>query len=247
MDTWRYFELTHSTHELMNPSCLERMDELGEAIGLKAGARVLDVACGHAAMLLRWQRRFGVTGLGVDASPYHSRRARERVAADAPEALEVREGRGEDLRTEERFDVACCLGATWIWQGHRGTLDALKGFAKPRGVVVVGEPYWKSEPPDAYLEAEGLRRDEVHELDQCRQSALDLGMELIWMKASTLSEWDDYEMRQCVAVDAFASAHPDDPDLGELRAKRRHHDEAYFRWGRDHLGWAIWAFRVPGC
>jgi SAM-dependent methyltransferase len=246
MDVWRYFEVTHSRHDLLNPSRPETMSELGEALRLRPGLLVLDVACGHAEMLLRWHELFGIKGLGVDASPYHSRRAKERVAARAPEALEVRQARGEDLELDERFDVACCLGASWIWKGHRGTLEALAGFAKPGGAVVVGEPYWKAEPDPGYLRAEGCAREDFLDLEGCRRAALGLGFELVWMRGSSLVEWDEYEMLQNVALDAFARVHPDDPDLSEMRAKRRMHDEAYFRWGRDCLGWAIWAFRAPG-
>jgi len=119
------------------------------------------------------------------------------------------------------------------------------GFGKPGGVVVVGEPYWKKEPAAAFLEIEGVAREDFHDLDGCRQVALDLGLELSWMRGSSLAEWDAYEMRQCAAVDAFAQAFPEDPDLDEVRARRRLQDESYLRWGRDSLGWAIWAFRVP--
>ena len=46
-------------------------------------------------------------------------------------------------------------------------------------------------------------------------------------------------------VETLLAEVPDDPDLEEIRAKRRMHDEAYFRWGREALGWALWAFRAP--
>lgn len=246
MDAWRYYELTHSAHDLLNPFRPERLDLLGERLGLGPGRRVLDVGCGHAEMLLRWHERFGVTGVGVDASPHHSRRARERAALRAPGAVEILEGRGEDFASDERFDVACCLGASWIWNGHRGTLEALLGLVRPGGAVVVGEPHWKEEPAPEYLEAEGLELGSFHDLAGCRSVALELGLELIWMGDASLEEWDEYEMRQALAVDAFARAQPDDPDLDALRARRRRHDEAYLRWGRRCLGWAVWALRAPG-
>ena len=46
---------------------------------------------------------------------------------------------------------------------------------------------------------------------------------------------------------AECSALPDgdDADLDALRTRRRAHDEAYVRWGRDCLGWALWGFRAP--
>ena len=244
MDTWRYFELTHSGHDLLNPFRPERLDLLGERLGLGAGSRVLDVACGHAEMLLRWHERHGSGGVGVDASPYTIARARRHKAARAPQAdIELVHGRGEDYATDERFDAACCIGASWIFKGHPGTLAALARFARPGGAIVTGEPYWKEEPPRAYLEAEGLQRDEFHDLAGCHRVALDLGLDLVWMAGSSLEDWDRYEMRQAAAVDAFAREHPDDPDLEALRARRRGYDASYLAWGRRCLGWAIWVFR----
>jgi SAM-dependent methyltransferase len=247
MDMWRYYEVTHSGHDVMNPSSPDRLDELADALALGADARVLDLGCGHAEMLLRWHERRGVTGVGVDASPYAIQRARERKEARAPRAdIALVHGRGEDFRTEERFDAACCIGASWIFGGHAGTLTALRALAKPGGAVVVGEPYWREEPPAAYLQAEGLERTQFHDLAGCLQVARGLDLELVWLAGSDVAEWDRYEMRQAAAVDAFARAHPEDEDLEEIRALRRKYDESYVRWGRACLGWALWAFRAPG-
>ncbi len=204
------------------------------------------MACGHGVMMQQWHERFGATGVGVEASPYTAARARTLAADRAPRAIEIVEGRGEDFATDERFDVACCLGAAWIWGGYRGALEALSRFCKPGGAVVSGEPYWRSDPPAEYLEAVGFPRDTYNDLDGCRRVARDLGLELIWMAASSEAEWDGYEMRQNASLDAFAKDNPDDPDLPGFRATRRRHDASYFRWGRASLGWALWAFRLPG-
>ena len=246
MDTWRYFELTHATHDLLNASSPPQLDKMGAMLGLQAGERVLDIACGHAELLLRWHANHGVTGVGVDASPYHSARAQRRVDdSGVGAAIRIVHGRGEEFATDERFDVACCVGASWIWQGHAGTLRAIRGFARPGGAVVVGEPYWKEEPPAEYLEAEGIAREDFHDLGGCLQVARDQGLELVWMAGSSEAEWDEYEMRQAAAVDAFARRNPDDPDLPDLRARRRRHEDSYVRWGRRCFGWALWVFRVP--
>lgn len=246
MDMWRYFDVTHARHGLMNPFTPERILELGDVLRLDATTRVLDIACGHAEMLLLWHERFGITGVGVDASPFHHARGVERKEARAPDAdLELRHGDGAAFTSDERFDVAVCLGASWIWNGHAGTLRALTGLAKPGGVVVVGEPHWRAEPTDAYLATEELTREVFHDLAGCRDVALEQGLDLIWMADASLADWDRYEMLQAAALEEFARAHPDDPDLPALRARRRRADEAYLTCGRDCLGWAVWAFRTP--
>lgn len=246
MDMWRYFEITHALHTVMNPSSGARLDELGDVLDLTASSRVLDVGCGHAELLIRWHRRFGATGLGIDASPYAFERARRRVEEHVPDgSVEVRHGKGEEFTTDERYDVAVCLGASWIWGGFRGTLEALTGFAKPGAIVVSGEPFWKADPPPAYLEIEGLTADSFHTLGGCHAVARELGLRPVWMQVSSGADWDRYEMTQAMAVDHFVRANPDDPDLDALLAQRDLHDQAYLRWGRDVCGWAIWAFRTP--
>lgn len=249
MDRWRYYDLTHARHDVMNPMAPARLDELGDALRLEAADRVLDVACGHAELLLRWHARFGVTGVGLDASPFTIARARRRVAERAPGAgLELVHARGEEFAPSERFDVACCVGASWIWGGHAGTLRALTGIVRPGGAVVTGEVYWKEPPPPAYLDylrADEPETPEVHDLATCHRLALDQGLSLVWFAGSADAEWDRYELLQSAAVDEFARTHPDDPDLEELVAERRRHDAAYLAYGRRCLGWALWAFRVP--
>jgi len=244
MDPWLYFEVTHSTHQIMNPSSPARLEALVEVLELKAGHRVLDMGCGHAELLLRWHELAGTTGIGIDASPYQAERARERVSQRAPGAVEIIEGRGQDFATEEKFDVSCCLGVTWIWGGFAGTLEALVGFTRPGGAIVVGEPYWRREPPVEYLQRAEVERDAFNELAGCRRIALEQGLGFIWMAGSTEAEWDEYEMRQSASLDAYTRAHPDDPDLPELQSQRSQYEDLYFKWERDCLGWAIWVFRV---
>lgn len=249
MDRWRYYDIAHARHDVMNPLAPARLDALGDALRLRPSSRVLDMGCGHAELLLRWHERFRITGVGVDASPPTIARARRRLATRAP-GVDIRllHEPGESFASAERFDVACCVGASWIWKGHAGTLRALMGFVRPGGAVVTGEVYWKEPPPQKYLDY--LEADEPHTLDirdlaGCHRIALDLGLSLVWFGGSTDEEWDRYEMLQTAAVDAFALEHPDDPDLAALRAERRRHDEAYLAHGRRCLGWGLWAFRTP--
>jgi hypothetical protein len=54
----------------------------------------------------------------------------------------------------DRYDAALCLGATFIWGGLPGTLDALTPAVRRGGFVAVGEPYWRKWPPPEEFEAE---------------------------------------------------------------------------------------------
>ena len=249
MDIWRYFDVTHGLHTYCNPISEEGVLEMESVLELKPGMRVLDIASGLGEMLIGMACRHGVSGVGVDVSPYAIRRAEARKAALAPQAdIRFLEMKGEDYAPpsdpDERFDVVMCVGASWIWKGYKGTLRALEGFVKPGGLIVNGEPFWRMSPPDAYLRSASLGRHEFPTLDEYYGTLSDLGLSLVWMRGVTEQEWDRYEMLQVTSFDRFARENPGDPDLEEIRKKLVPTKEAYFRWGRSVCGFAFWVLRT---
>lgn len=245
MVDWFYYDVLHGLHRFCNPVSEDGIDELIAVLDPRPGTRVLDVACGHGELLLRLAER-GAQGVGVDLSPFAHARA---VAA-----LEARGGRldvdfvhadGKAYAPERPFDVACCIGASWIWDGWEGTLDALLAFTRPGGLVVAGEPYWKLPPPARYLELEGLTADQFPALDVFFAGALKRRLSLVWMRRSTDADWDRYEMLQTASFDHFVREHPDHDRLEAIRDRLVPSKEAYVRWGKDCLGFAIWVFRKP--
>ncbi len=247
MDTWKYFGITHADHIVCNPTSAERFEELVGLVELAPGARVWEAACGKGELLIRLADRYGVQGTGVDASPYELAVARERAAARVPSAdLRFVEGDAAQVPpVPAGVDLAACLGASWIWGGHRGTLRALRGYARPGGLILVGEPHWRREPEPAYLAAAGLAAAEFSTLHGNIQVAAEEGLTLLYALPSRDEDWDRYEFLQLRAAERHALAHPDDPDVPELLARVRRDNDTYLRWGRDTLGWSIFLFRVP--
>jgi SAM-dependent methyltransferase len=235
VETWFYFEVTHREHLYCNPIGADRVEQAIDLLELNDGQRVLDIACGHGEFLRRCESRAKVETIGVDLSPYASRRAIDK-------GTQVLVMDAKDYKPDEPFDVVSCMGASWIWNGYAGTLRALKAMSK--SLILVGEPYWIADPPDAYLEAENMARDLFPSLAEYRAFAVDLGLELVWMAGSTLAEWDHYEMQQNASLDRFAREQPDHPDLPAIREQRRKMDEIYLRWGREYCGYALWLFRI---
>ena len=248
MDTWKYFAITHADHVVCNPTSPERLDELIGFLDLPRGARAWEAACGKGELLVRLAERLAIRGVGVDTSPYEIHAARERAAARVPDAnLRFVEGDAAAHPAEPAsVDLAVCLGASWIWGGHRGTLRALREAARPGGLVLVGEPYWRREPDPAYLAFAGLAGDFCATLHGNVEIAAKEGLTLLYAMPSRDEDWDRYELLQLRAAERHALAHPDDPDVPELLARARRGCEEYLRWGRDTLGWAIYLFRAPG-
>jgi SAM-dependent methyltransferase len=94
-----------------------------------------------------WARDHGITGVGVDISTVNVALARER-AAELGVDVTFRHGDAAAWKADRPVDVASCIGATWI--GHRvaGTIEILERSLEPGGLLLIGEPYWRLEPPD---------------------------------------------------------------------------------------------------
>jgi SAM-dependent methyltransferase len=248
MDTWKYYGITHVDHVVCNPTSPERLDELIGLLDLPPGATVWEAACGKGELLIRLVEQHRVRGTGVDISPYEIAVARERAAARVPAAgLTLIEGdAAAHPPGPAGVDLAVCLGASWIWGGHRGTVAALRDFVRPGGLVLVGEPYWRRKPDPDYLAAAELAAADLSTLHGNVEIAAEAGLTLLYALPSRDEDWDRYELLQLRAAERWALAHPDDPDVDELLDRARRGAHAYLRWGRDALGWAIYLFRAPG-
>ncbi len=246
MDTWKFFDITHKEHDICNPSSLEKFARLVQLLRLPPGAKVLELACGKAELLAQIAETYEVTAVGVDTSPYCIRDAQAKLAQRVPHAaITLLEMDGAQYQPEEphSLDLTVCLGASWIFNGHKGTLTALQAMTKPGGQIVVGEPYWRQEPSPAYLEMAGLDRDLFGSHVQNALTGQELGLKLLYTLDSNLDDWDTYESLQWYASENYALAHPDDPDVPELLARMRAQKQEYLQYGRSTLGWAIYLFR----
>jgi SAM-dependent methyltransferase len=228
---------------------VEKLEQLIALLRLEPGARVLEIATGKGELIIRLAEEYGIGGVAVDLSPYCIRDARQKQGRRAPGApLTFLEMDGADYEPDEpeSFDLVACIGASWIYGGHRGTLKALNEMADEGSWVVVGEPYWRKEPPAAYLEASGQERGAYGTHYGNVQVGQALGLELVYTLVSNEDDWDRYEGLQWYAATAWAREHPGDPDVEEVLKRVRGDREAYLRWGREALGWAIYAFKKGG-
>jgi SAM-dependent methyltransferase len=245
MDMWKYFGVTHTDHTVMNPMSLAKIKELIDLLRLPDGGRVLDVACGKAEFLCLVAERYEVTGTGIDLSPVTYEEARKNVSArkltDRIELLNMDGGKYEPDRPET-LDMASCIGGSWIYQGHRGTLEALSKMVRPGGLVLVGEPFWKSPPDPEYLRLTEQEAESYGSHASNVQTGVDLGLTFLYSAVSTEDDWDRYEGLQWQAAERYVAAYPDDPDVEALLGTVHKNRDAYLRWGRDCLGWALYLF-----
>lgn len=244
MDLWKYFAITHERHVYCNPFSAEKFAELIELYDLPGGARVLDIACGKAELLTRISQRWQCAGVGVDLSPPFVEAARARVAeAGLDDPIEIVLANGSEYEAAPgSFAVAQCIGASWIWGGVAGTLAALADFVPPGGLVALGEPFWRGEPSPEHLAAGGYSREQFASHEENCQAGSAAGLVLLHAIAANEDDWDRYEGLLWLSAERHARAHPEDPDVPELLERVHAARNAYLRWGRDELGWAVYLF-----
>jgi hypothetical protein len=244
--SWKFYDITHKYHPILNPSNLEKLDRLVSLLKLEPNAKVLEIATGKGELITQIIERYGVSGVAVDLSPDHSRDARTRFAKRIPDAdLTFLEMDGAEYQPDEpeSFDLTLCLGASWIWNGHRGTLAALKTMTKPGGLIAVGEPFWLQEPDPEFLKRAGYEKETFATHYENVKMGEELGLNLIYTIVSDHYDWDNYYSLWWYAGEEFIRQNPDDPDLPAFKEWLADAKEQYLRWERDAMGWAIYLFR----
>jgi len=241
----RFHEIAESRQRILNPFTEEQLDLLGRILGLRAGMRQLDLACGKGEMLCRWARDHGTSGVGVDISAVFLAAARERVAelGVADRVTLVQGDAAKYEATPGGYDVVSCIGATWIGSGLVGTLALMRRALKPGGLLLVGEPYWTEPPPTEAYAALGVGTGDFVSLEGTLDRIESASFELVEMVLASHEGWDRYEAPHWWAIHDYLRAHPDDPEAAALRDWARSDRRGYFRYGRRYLGWGVFVLR----
>ncbi len=244
MDLPRIFTIRESSHRIHNPFTPAKYATLGEALRLPAGARVLDLASGSGEMLCTWARDLGVSGTGVDISTMFTQQARDRaVELGVADRVEFVHGDAAGYVADEPVDVAACVGATWIGDGVAGTLDLLTRSARPGGMLLVGEPYWRRIPRDEETaracEAETIA--DFLPLPDLLEQLGALGYDVVEMVLADEDSWDRYTAPQWLNMRRWLDQNPDDELAPTVREELTAGPARYARYQREHLGWGVFA------
>ena len=234
-----YYAVAERDHDLQNPTSPEKIRRLGELLRLGPESQVLDVACGTGGPAMLLAATFGCHIVGVERAPDFVAWGRERIeAAGLSDRVEIVEGDASAYPLEpEAWDVALCLGATFVFADLAGTVAALMPTVKPGGFLAVGEPFWKEWPLPREVDDEGyVPLEETVERFTAR------GLALTGLIASSVDDWDNYESLRWRAVEEYLAEHDD----AEIRERHERTRANYLRWERKLFDWAIFVGRRPG-
>ena len=246
MDALEQHEIGESSHRILNPFTEDKLMLLGEVCRLEPGQRQLDLACGKGEMLCRWAQRYGVGGVGVDISEVFIPAARARAAElKVTDLVEFELGDAAIYQAEaESFDVVSCIGATWIGAGLQGTISLMSQPARREGLLLVGEPYWRQEPPVGALVSLGIAPNEFTSLAGTLDRIEATGAELVEMVLADGDSWDRYAASQWWNVHEWLRANPDSPDAAEMRRYLEDSRRSHLEYQRRYLGWGVFVLRV---
>ena len=225
--------------DLLNPTTPEKLIRAGEIAGLEPGDRVIDFGCGFAETLILWAERFGISGVGIDVRPYACERAERRIAERGlSERLEIACGNGAEYTfPPHSFDLAACIGATFIWGQLPEAVHAMKQAVVPAGKLVIGEAFWQAEDVPAEFRAQQTGViDEVELLQGARRE----GFDFEYVMHSNRDEWDRYEADNWYGLLRWIEANPHHPERQQVIDHLHESQEEYFRYGREYFGWAMY-------
>jgi len=244
MNIPRIFNISESAHRIHNPLSPEKLATLGKALRLEPGSRVLDLGSGSGEMLCTWARDHGIIGIGVDMSQLFSEQAKLRAKElGVSDQVKFIHNDASGYVSDEKVNVAACIGATWIGGGIAGTIQLLARSLCPEGIILIGEPYWRLMPPSEEV-ARGCQANAISDflmLPELIASFNELGYDVVEMILAIEDDWDRYEAAKWRTMRRWLEVNPNDDFAKEVRAELSSEPNRYVTYSREYLGWGIFA------
>ena len=238
MDFFDLVNISEAYLELINPTSPEKILTVGTVLGLNEECRVIDFGAGYGEVLSLWGEYFGISGLGIDIREHACQRARKKLTERGfGGRIRIVCANGAEYPYDKgTYDVAACIGASFVWKGLLPALKGLKAAIHSNGRIVIGEPYWRTnQVPPEYAQSE-----KVHTELEILQLIRSEGFDLEYIVRASEDDWDKYEANNWFGLVQWIEDNPEHAELGEVINFLHKIQDEYFRYGRQYLGWAMW-------
>lgn len=132
------------------------------------------------------------------------------------------------------FDTVLLIGASHALGGLEAGLPEIDRVLRSGGRALIGDGYWQRGPAPAYLEVLSATPEEMPTLTALCERV----PRIAYLTTSTTAEWDHYEGLYRSTMLAWLADNASDPDATDFRAHSDRWFEAYWRYGRETLGFA---------
>ena len=124
-------------------------------------------------------------------------------------------------------------------------IGELAALARPGGLVLLGDGYWRQTPSDDLSATRwGRPIDDMLDWQATLAIGAPHGLTLVRALPSSSEQWDGYEATWAANGERYAAEHPGEPGVAEfldwIRSGRRRYTQL---GGRDTLGFALLLFR----
>ncbi|HXQ30716.1 MAG TPA: class I SAM-dependent methyltransferase [Steroidobacteraceae bacterium] len=208
---------------------------------------VLDLAAGSGGLLLDAVALHDCRDLGLVASESLAVAARAAASGEGLAArVDFTVGPGAEFVPARRFDAILCVGpAVPPFGSLEATAARCLEWLRVGGVLVLGEPFFRRAPAPSYRVLLGEAGMRLRMTGASASSVVGAGFELLVAAVCSESEWDAHESAAYRATLNYAASRHDEFEAKALRARADAWYQAYWRYGRDTLGFAFHAFRKP--
>lgn len=241
MDRFELYNISEDYMELINPLTVEKIITVGRFLGLREGMKVIDFGSGFAEMLVLWAGTFGISGVGIDIRKHACERAERKIKERGlSDSISIVCGKGAEFSYEKKsFDIAACIGASFIWGGFEPAVKGMRDAVHPKGKLVIGEPYWIKQPvPEEFLKKN--KDTPIYTEFELIQIARKEGFDFEYMVRSSLDDWDGYEASNWYSLARWLERNPHHPEKNEVANWLHEMQDDYLRFGREYCGFAVY-------
>jgi precorrin-6B methylase 2 len=220
----------------LSPECVSW---LCKALKVREKAHFVDLGCGWGQLLIDIVMMLpGSTGIGYDSDQLLIEHATAVVATFANEER-ITVSVADCTQVTEHSDVLICMGSTHAWPCLEDALTSFEQTLRPEGQLIIGVPYWENSPSDAACHALGTTQDGLPNEISLRTLVTESGFDITGFRASTLAEWDAFEIAWCASRVIWLRENLNHPDFARYAEQLEKHRAMWLDGYRTYLGFAV--------